>query len=75
MLASETRSGFLAIDRPEFAAEQFLQLVVSLPQRRALGLGKPMTEVELDAWADDCVNLFLNGCRLRKPRAAGSPAG
>jgi hypothetical protein len=32
-----------------------------LPQRRALGLGPPMTEAEPD---DDCVNLFLNGRRF-----------
>jgi TetR/AcrR family transcriptional regulator, mexJK operon transcriptional repressor len=75
MLERAARAGDLAIDRPEFAAEQFLQLVVSLPQRRALGLGMPMTEAELDAWADDCVNLFLNGCRFWRPRAAGSKAG
>jgi hypothetical protein len=31
-----------------------------------------MTETELDAWADDCVNLFLNGCRFWQPRASGS---
>jgi len=64
----EARAGALTIDRPEFAAEQFLQLVVSLPQRRALGLGTTLTEAELDAWADDCVNLFLNGCRFWQPR-------
>jgi AcrR family transcriptional regulator len=46
MLEREARAGTLAIDRPAFAAEQFLQLVVSLPQRRALGLGEPMTEAE-----------------------------
>jgi AcrR family transcriptional regulator len=68
----ESRAGDLALDRAAFAAEQFLQLVVSLPQRRALGLGTPMTETELDAWADDCVNLFLNGCRFWQPRASGS---
>jgi AefR-like transcriptional repressor, C-terminal domain len=52
-------------DRPTgFDADQFLQLVVSLPQRRALGLGTPLTEAEFDAWADDCVHLFLNGCRF-----------
>ena len=67
MLEAEAHAGGLAIDRAEFAAEQFLHLVVSLPQRRALGLGTPMTEAELDAWADDCVNLFLNGCRFRQP--------
>jgi TetR/AcrR family transcriptional repressor of mexJK operon len=72
MFEREARAGGLAIDRPAFAAEQFLQLVVSLPQRRALGLGTAMTEAELDAWADDCVNLFLNGCRFWQPRASGS---
>lgn len=46
-----------------FAAAQFLQMVVALPQRRALGLGTPMTEPELEAWARDTVALFLNGCR------------
>jgi len=67
LLAREARAGSLSIDRPEFAAEQFLQSVIALPQRRALGLGKPMSEAELDAWAGDCVNLFLNGCRGWKP--------
>ena len=66
MLVREARAGGLAIDRPEFAAEQFLQMVITLPQRRALGLGEPMIEAELDAWADDCVNLFLNGYRFWK---------
>jgi AcrR family transcriptional regulator len=67
ILEREARAGALAIDRPAFAAEQFLQLVLALPQRRALGLGEPMSEAELDAWADDCVNLFLNGCRFWQP--------
>ncbi len=63
LLERESRAGRLAIDRPEFAAEQFLALLMTVPQRRALGLGTPMTGSELDVWADDCVNLFLNGCR------------
>jgi TetR/AcrR family transcriptional regulator, mexJK operon transcriptional repressor len=67
LLEREGRAGRLAVARPEFAAEQFLQLVVASPQRRALGLGTPMTEPELDTWADDCVNLLLNGCRSRHP--------
>jgi hypothetical protein len=46
-----------------FAAEQFLFLVISLPQRRAMGFGTPMTPAELDAWARQVVRLFLNGCR------------
>jgi len=72
MLDREARAGGLTIDRTEFAAEQFLQIVISQPQRRALVLGQSMTEIELDAWADDCVDLFLNGCRFRKPSAPGS---
>jgi TetR/AcrR family transcriptional repressor of mexJK operon len=75
MLERETRAGVLTIDRPAVAAEQFLHLVVTLPRRRALGLGTPMTEAELDIWADDCVNLFLNGCRFWQPRASVSQAG
>jgi hypothetical protein len=38
-------------------------MVTALPQRRALGLGTPMTSAEVDAWSRDVVNLFLNGCR------------
>jgi TetR/AcrR family transcriptional regulator, mexJK operon transcriptional repressor len=63
LLERESRAGRLAIDRAEFAAEQFLSLLMTVPQRRGLGLGTPMTGAELDRWADDCVNLFLNGCR------------
>jgi TetR/AcrR family transcriptional regulator, mexJK operon transcriptional repressor len=66
-LEREARAGGMAIDRPGFAAEQLLQMVVTLPQRHALGLGAPMTEAELDAWTDDRVNLFLNGCRFWRP--------
>ena len=50
-------------DHASFAAEQFLQMVVSVPQRRAMGLGKAMTPAELDSWASNAVSLFLNGCR------------
>jgi hypothetical protein len=71
LLEREARAGGLAIDRPAFAAEQFLQFVVASPQRRALGLGTAMIETELDTWADDCVNLFLNGCRGWRLRERG----
>ena len=63
LIEAEAKTGRLSVSDPVFAAEQFLQLVVSLPRRRALGLGTPMTEAELDAWARNSVNLFLNGCR------------
>jgi len=66
LLEREVRAGRLAIARPEFAAAQFFQIVMALPQRRAFGLGTPLSEAELDAWADDCVNLFINGCRFWK---------
>lgn len=65
LLERETRAGAFDLADPVFAAEQFLQLVVAAPQRRALGLGTPMTATELDGWAYDSVALFLNGCRRR----------
>ena len=54
----------------EFAATQFLQMVMAAPLRRALGLGEPMTEAELDAWARNTVALFLNGYRGMLPTNA-----
>jgi AcrR family transcriptional regulator len=63
LIERETRAGRLGVVNAEFAAEQFLQMVVAGPQRRALGLGTPMTDAALDAWARDAVHLFLNGCR------------
>src|SRR2546428_371700 len=59
----EARAGNLALDNPTFAARQFLYMIIALPQRRAMGFGAPMTSAEIDAWARDVVNLFLNGCR------------
>ena len=53
----------LRADDAVFAAQQFLQMIVSLPQLRALGLGGPMTATELDAWVRDTVALFLEGWR------------
>jgi TetR/AcrR family transcriptional repressor of mexJK operon len=63
LLEREARAGRLAPENAPFAAAQFLQMVVALPQRRALGLGTPMTPRELEGWARDTVALFLNGCR------------
>jgi TetR/AcrR family transcriptional regulator, mexJK operon transcriptional repressor len=67
LLARETRTGQLTLGDPLFAAEQFMQMVLTVPQRRALGLGTPMTPAELDRWARDVVDLFLTGCRSRPP--------
>lgn len=63
LLLSEIRNPLFTAQAREFAAEQFLHMVVAQPQRRAMGLGAPMTPGELDAWADNVVRLFLNGCR------------
>jgi TetR/AcrR family transcriptional repressor of mexJK operon len=63
LLARELRDPRLTSELRSFAAAQFLHMVVALPQRRIMGLGVPMTPSELDSWADDAVNLFLNGCR------------
>ena len=45
----------------EFAAHQFLQMIVSLPQLRTIGLGGPMTPAELESWVRNSVALFLGG--------------
>ncbi|HLI10372.1 MAG TPA: TetR/AcrR family transcriptional regulator [Alphaproteobacteria bacterium] len=65
LLEREVRRGRLEVEDAAFAAEQFLHMVVAAPQRRALGLGKPMTAAELELWARRSVQLFLNGCRGR----------
>lgn len=44
-----------------FAAQQFIYMVVAVPQRRATGFGIPMTPAELEQWADSAVTLFLEG--------------
>jgi TetR/AcrR family transcriptional repressor of mexJK operon len=51
-----------AIDS-RFAAEQFILMVVTGPQRRALGLGTPLGPAELARWIADSVALFVEGCR------------
>ena len=62
LLARELRDARLTVELRRFAAAQFLHMVVAVPQRRSMGLGPPMTPKELQAWARDTVNLFLNGC-------------
>jgi len=63
LLERERQAGRLGFDQPRFAAEQFLEMVVSLPRRRAMGLGEPMSEAELEMWERETVRLFLDGCR------------
>lgn len=66
LLARELKDARLTEDLLIFAAEQFLHMIVTLPQRRIMGLAVPLTAKEIDSWADRSVNLFLNGCRGRR---------
>ncbi|MGO9514481.1 MAG: TetR/AcrR family transcriptional regulator [Steroidobacteraceae bacterium] len=63
LLARELHDSKLSDEDRAFAAQQFIDMVVTLPRRRAMGFGKPMTAAELEAWADKVVALFLDGCR------------
>jgi TetR/AcrR family transcriptional regulator, mexJK operon transcriptional repressor len=63
LLERDLRESNLSDENRVFAAQQFIVMVVSQPQRRAMGYGAPMTAAELDIWADKSVSLFLDGCR------------
>jgi AcrR family transcriptional regulator len=63
LIGREVAAGRLVVDDPRFAAEQFANLVVAGPRRRALGLGAPLSEPELALWTRRSVALFLAGCR------------
>jgi TetR/AcrR family transcriptional regulator, mexJK operon transcriptional repressor len=67
ILQREVESGRLEIDDTRFAAQQFLQMVVALPQRRAMGLGGPMSAKELRDWPHKVADLFLHGCARFSP--------
>jgi AcrR family transcriptional regulator len=64
-LETRIRSGELREVDPRFAAEQFILSVVTGPQRRALGLGVPLTPEVLATHARRAVALFLDGARAR----------
>ncbi len=55
--------GMLPKQDTGFAAEQFLNLVLAGPQRRALGLGRPLNQQQIKAWRETSVALFLSGVR------------
>lgn len=63
LLARELRDSGLTEKLRTFAAEEFLQMIVTFPQRRVMGLEVPATANQIDAWADRAVRLFLDGCR------------
>ena len=47
---------------PYFAAEQFMTLVIAIPQKRALEKGVGMTPKDIKTWSRQSVDLFLRGC-------------
>ena len=67
LIDREIAAGRLGPCDSRFAAEQFLTMVLAVPQRRALGFGQPLSASELERWAEAAVNLFLNGCRGYRP--------
>ena len=64
LLQREAHKNGLQVDDASFAAELFLHMLIGLPQRRAMGLGAPMSARELAAWPRKVVHLFLNGCLI-----------
>jgi TetR/AcrR family transcriptional repressor of mexJK operon len=65
ILEREVTAGRLRVGDTRFAAQQFLQMVVTLPQRRAMGLGEPMSARELREWPHNVADLFLRGCNAQ----------
>jgi TetR/AcrR family transcriptional repressor of mexJK operon len=61
LLSRELPKIHLSAQDQAFAARQFIYMVVTIPQRRAIGFGTPMTAGELDEWGGRVVTLFLNG--------------
>ncbi len=65
LLDDERRAGTIAFEDSIFAATQFQEMVLATPLRRAMGFGAPMTEAEQAKWAQQCVTLFVGGCRAQ----------
>jgi TetR/AcrR family transcriptional regulator, mexJK operon transcriptional repressor len=65
LLEREARTGTLLIEDANFAAAQFVNMVLAGPRRAALGLGPAMSAAELERWTRRTVGLFLDGCRAR----------
>jgi TetR/AcrR family transcriptional regulator, mexJK operon transcriptional repressor len=61
LLAQRMPHAKASADDRRFAAEQFIYMILTVPQRRALGFGAPMSAAELDSWAEQTVALFLQG--------------
>lgn len=64
-LVERMRAEFPRLDaaEAEFAAQQFLQMLVSLPQLRAMGIGEAMSPADGEQWVRRSVRLLLDGLR------------
>jgi AcrR family transcriptional regulator len=71
LLDREAVAGRLVVADAMFAARAFLPMVITQPQRRAMGMGTPMSTEELEAWPHRVVHLFLYGCVGIVPEAPG----
>jgi TetR/AcrR family transcriptional repressor of mexJK operon len=63
LLDDAIANGALPQQDTTVAAEQFLHLVLAGPQRRALGLGRPLDDQQAQAWGKAAVALFLGGVK------------
>ncbi|HYB10347.1 MAG TPA: TetR/AcrR family transcriptional regulator [Alphaproteobacteria bacterium] len=63
LLRRQSEQGVLKVEDPNFAAEQFIQMVIGEPRRRLLlGLPAPSGRESRER-VRKSVDLFLNGCR------------
>jgi TetR/AcrR family transcriptional regulator, mexJK operon transcriptional repressor len=69
LLEREAAAGTIRLEDPRFAARQFLQMVMTIPVRAAMGLQAPMSDRELRQWPAKIVSFFLAGCGLRPKRS------
>ena len=63
LLDQAVARGELPAQDTAYAAEQFLHLLLAGPQRRALGLGRPLGLQQLAVWRDRAIQLFLQGIK------------
>lgn len=61
LLQHTSPGGKLPRKQADFLAEQFLDMVLTTPQRRAIGLGTPLNRTEVERWGKQAVALFLKG--------------
>jgi TetR/AcrR family transcriptional regulator, mexJK operon transcriptional repressor len=63
LLAREHADLQLSAEDLEFAAEQFIFMVVTLPQRRAMRFNITLNQAQMNTWAEKTTTLFLKGFR------------